>query len=322
MKRNIQREWLVAALLALLASGVASAQVDVSYRYSLSDFSGTIPYSAARIRADRHHGEVYVATGDEVRVFNDAGMEIYRFGPEHGLGLVRDLEVEPSGDILVLSHQSARAGVDTTYTVTRCDYRGQPLQVIEIYGQPAPSGRFIPDRMFRLDDGLLLASRHDLRAILVGIDGRFEAAYDLAALIGVEDKDRDSDKIAGFTVDAADRMVFTVPTLFRAYIVSLDRKVEMFGSSGSAPGEFGVVQGIAVDDDGNYLVADRLRSVVMVFTPRYRFVSEFGYRGHAPENLAGPKELALGDDHRVYVTQLANRGISVFSVAPDQEISR
>jgi DNA-binding beta-propeller fold protein YncE len=82
------------------------------------------------------------------------------------------------------------------------------------------------------------------------------------------------------------------------------------------------VSGIAVDDDGNFLVVDRLRSAVMVFTPEHRFVEEFGYRGDRPENLIRPGEIAAGDDHRLYVTQMANRGISVFSVSLDGEFAQ
>jgi hypothetical protein len=77
------------------------------------------------------------------------------------------------------------------------------------------------------------------------------------------------------------------------------------------------VSGIVADDLGNYLVVERLRSVVMVFNKEFLFVKEFGYRGTKAENLVGPNDLALGNSGRLYVTQLRNRGVSVFSLTSD-----
>ena len=84
--------------------------------------------------------------------------------------------------------------------------------------------------------------------------------------------------------------------LFKAFVVSPDGKVTAsFGKAGSAPGLFGIVGGIAKDDQGNYLVVERLRSVVMVFDKEFRFLKEFGYRGDKPGNLIRPNEVAVGN---------------------------
>jgi hypothetical protein len=80
---------------------------------------------------------------------------------------------------------------------------------------------------------------------------------------------------------------------------------------------FGVVSGIARDDRGNCLVVERLRSVVMVFDKEFRFLKEFGYRGDKPGNLVRPSEVAVGNAGKIYVTQLMDRGISVFHVTTD-----
>ena len=55
------------------------------------------------------------------------------------------------------------------------------------------------------------------------------------------------------------------------------------------------MSGIAKDDQGNYLVVERLRSVVMVFDKEFRFLQEFGYRGDKPGNLIRPNEVAVGN---------------------------
>ena len=45
--------------------------------------------------------------------------------------------------------------------------------------------------------------------------------------------------------------------------------------------------------------------------------TEFGYRGSKPHNLIGPRYLGLDTKGRLYVSQLRNRGISVFKIMID-----
>jgi hypothetical protein len=88
-------------LLAILCLGVAfpctaSAGITASYLYSLSNFNGTIPYSWVKHVVDRQANEIYVVTGDTVSIFNDKGMEIYRFGADLDLGVLADAAVRTS----------------------------------------------------------------------------------------------------------------------------------------------------------------------------------------------------------------------------------
>jgi hypothetical protein len=113
-------------------------------------------------------------------------------------------------------------------------------------------------------------------------------------------------------------MLFTVPVLFQAFVVTPDGKMAgSFGKAGSAPGRFGVISGIARDDQGNYLVVERLRSVVMVFSKEFQFLMEFGYRGDKPGNLIRPNQVEMGNAGKIFVTQVRNRGVSVFNVTTD-----
>jgi DNA-binding beta-propeller fold protein YncE len=110
-------------------------------------------------------------------------------------------------------------------------------------------------------------------------------------------------------------MYFTVPTLFIACRVSADGKLESFGTSGGARGKFGVVAGIESDESGNIYIADRLRCVVLIFDRDFNFQTEFGYRGPSRHNLVVPDDLAVdAGSGKVYVSQAANLGISVFQV--------
>jgi DNA-binding beta-propeller fold protein YncE len=68
------------------------------------------------------------------------------------------------------------------------------------------------------------------------------------------------------------------------------------------------------DDRGYYYVADRLKRAVLIFDKDFQFQGQFGYRGSRPDNLIGPKNLALDGEGRLYVSQLRSRGVSVFKI--------
>jgi hypothetical protein len=169
--------------------------------------------------------------------------------------------------------------------------------------------------MFYRDGHFLFLSSSKMQVVVTDRKGVFLKGYDLADIIEIPAKDRPNTEIFGFNLDSEGNMLFTVALLHKAFVVSPDGKVTAsFGKAGSAPGLFGIVGGIAKDDRGNYLVVERLRSVVMVFDKEFQFLKEFGYRGDKPGNLIRPNEVAVGNAGKIFVSQLRNRGVSVFSV--------
>jgi DNA-binding beta-propeller fold protein YncE len=76
-----------------------------------------------------------------------------------------------------------------------------------------------------------------------------------------------------------------------------------------------VAAGVAGDDKGNLFVADKGRNVVMMFDKDHQFVAEFGEYGDRPENLVRPEQVAWSPAGKLYVTQMRNRGVSVFDAA-------
>jgi len=293
-------------------SGVA-AQVEPVFLYNLSNFAGTIPYTWANVYFDEQRNEIYAADtrGGDIRIFNDKGMEVYRFGDDGSLGPVVDVAVRQDGKILVLS----KSGTKSSLLV--CNYRGEPQTELQFKDLPSEFSSFLPDQMALRNRQLYLLDSMSMRIAVTDDDGVFQHGYDLVSLLDLEEKKRGQVGVGGFSVDRHGNMLFTVPVLFAAYKLLPDGTVRGFGRAGSAPGSFGVVGGIVADDGGYYYVADRLKCVVLVFNEDFKFQSEFGYRGPRPENLVGPRHLALDDKGRLYVSQLKNRGISVFKVAPN-----
>jgi hypothetical protein len=259
---------------------------------------------------DKDRNEAYVVYQNVVRVFNENGLEIYRFNENNSLGRLSALTVDQDGTIFFLSYDDR--GV---YGIIRCNYRGEPLGRIEVAGLPsdfADYEKFSPNYMAYREGQFYLADTHRLRIAVADKNGQVQKTYDLVPLLDLKEKDRPDLEMGSFSVDKEGNMLFTIPVLFSATVLSPEGTVRNFGKPGSIPGKFGVVSGITTDNKGNYLVADKLRCVISVFDRSAQFLMEFGGRGKGLENLIVPDLLAVDGSDKVYVTQGGNRGVSVF----------
>jgi len=300
---------ILAATLSVLFSAPAESQpVRAGFIYTLSSFTGAIPYNHSRVTADRERNEIYVLYQNTVRVFNDSGMEIYQFGDNLDLGHIVDVAVDEEGDILLLAYKESRFGI------IRCNFRGEPKSRIELRNLPSGFSDFSPNRMVYQQGNLYLASLMGLKAVVADREGNFKKGYDLFSLLELEEKDRGNVEMGGFSVDREGRVLTTIPVLFSAYVLSQDGKVNSFGKPGSAPGRFNVVGGIARDSKGNYLVVDKLKAAVLVFDKSFNFVTQFGSLGYKPGNLIFPDDIAIDNGGRVYVTQMGKKGVSVYKL--------
>lgn len=337
---RISKVLLLAVIVLTVLAGPAGGEVKGTYLYNLSGFTGTIPTSSAKVSVDDAHKETYVITGDVIRVFNAKGMEIYSFGEDLNAGILYDAAADEKGDIYVLSHSSEKKG----FVITLCNYRGDPIREISLTNVPTQFEGISPSSMVYRNGTLYLVSDSAMMVVMTDANGVFKDGIDLFPLMDVTsedrvkrgrkgaDKDKDKEKekekekrepkrddygIAGFSVDHEGNLLFVSPVTAKAYIVFTDRKVESFGKRGSAPGRFAVPRGIVRDKSGNYLVSDILRCVVMIFDKKFDFITEFGGRGYRPGNLIGPTQIVLDDDSRLYVTQLIERGVSVYKIGSD-----
>lgn len=315
-------------LLALLLAaplGPALAEVKASFRYPLANFSGPVPSIWARLAVDRERDEVYVLDprGNDIRIFNDSGMEIFAFG--EGFARAADVAVGRDGDIYILT-TGYRASA-----LHRLNYRGEHIAEIPLQNLPAEFSEFVADRLLYRRDSLYLVDSNRMLVVVADESGYVEETRDLRPIVRpvlardertqwpLQPVDRIGDKLeytdlSGLTVDDRGNLFFTVGTLFTAFAVTPDGEVREFGRPGSGPGKFGVASGITVDEAGYVYVADKLRSVVLVFDPDLEFQTEFGYRGDRPSNLMVPDDLAIDTSGNLYIGQAANRGVSVFRV--------
>jgi len=305
---------LAAFLLAAMFMGIGPAdiraEVQTDFLYRLSNFSGTVPLDLARIHFDEDRREMYVTDtrNSGVRIFNAQGMEIYRFGDDWNLGSIIAAAVKKDGNILVLNQTISKNDIYL------CNFRGEVISGLALKNLPSDFEGFSPSGMVYRHEQLYLLDNNAMRLLVTDSNGVALIGYDLAMLTEIEEKKRGQTAIGGFSVDREGNILFTIPVLFSAFKLTPEGKLSGFGRPGSSPGRFNNTGGIVADDRGYYYVADRLKSAVLIFDKNFKFVKEFGYRGRKPDNLSGPRDLSLDAEGRLYVSQLASRGVSVFKI--------
>ncbi|MGZ6291479.1 MAG: 6-bladed beta-propeller [Syntrophales bacterium] len=311
MKIKLTGLFLGLSLIVFVVIGISIpviANVQATYLYGLSNFTGKIPYSATRMSVDKKSGEIYVIYENLLKVFNPAGMEIYHFGEDLDVGQILDLTVVPNGDLLLLTVKDSRE------TLVQCNYRGDPISRIDLKKMPPEFSGFVATRLVCHGDSLYFASGEGMKIVITDLEGNFKKGYDLISLLELKEEDRGNMEIYGFSVDGNGNILFTIAVLFKAFVLSDEGKLSYFGKAGGAPGKFNIVSVIVRDSQGNFLVVDRLKSAVMIFDKKFNFVTQFGFRGLRPENLFAPDDIAIDSNDRIYVTQERKRGISVFKL--------
>jgi hypothetical protein len=305
------RAVLIAALAIAGASSAARGPaVQSSFLYSLDDGSARRTLGWAALNWDATASELLVVSGGVVDIFNDNGLISFSF-EENAFGTPIDVVAMEDGDLYVLAAHEGRS------RLVRCNYRGEPAGIVELTGLAAEfADGFNPGNLVVRGGRIYLADRNSMKVAVIDAAGAATASYDLGAIIGLGPRDRTEAMMRGFAVDAKGNLLFTVASVFSAFVVTPEGKSRSFGSRGSSPGKFNIATGIASDDDGHLFITDSLRSVVMVFdSSTLRFLGEFGYRGDDPENLISPSNVVVGNG-RVYVSQ--SRGaVKAFAVRFD-----
>lgn len=329
MKRNLHISGL--AFLILIFAAQVQAQVAANYLYKLSDFNGPVGSLWARVTVDKELGEVYTLDRSDslIQIYNTTAMQTFTFGEDLRLASSSDIAVGRGGDIFVLYRHPAGS-------VRHFDYRGMAVADIT-FGGPHNKATFKPDFLDYHAGKLYLADSGSMQVVVAGVDGAVEERYDFRSLIAAQIKESAKNKdlnnaqrkkiredlntlagalFGGFSVDSQGHIYFTVASFFTAYrFIPQSEELKAFGIPGSAPGKFGVVASICADGQGNIYVSDRLRSVVLMFDSALTFQDEFGYRGSQPHNLIVPDDIAIDErNQRIYVSQAAHRGISVFGL--------
>ncbi len=213
---------IAACYLVALGNYEQAHAVNVTFMYTLSDFTGPIIYDGATVYVDGARNEVYVVSKGIVKVFNDNGMEIYRFNDGDELGAISSLDFDQQGDIYALSYKYGY--LQASYNILRCNYRGEIQSTIEIKGVPSSFKDFMPRYMAYRDRKFYLADPSSLRIVVTDMSGQVQKSFDLISILELKESDRQDTEMGGFSVDKDGNMLFTTPTLFSASVLSPDGK--------------------------------------------------------------------------------------------------
>ena len=84
---------------------------------------------------------------------------------------------------------------------------------------------------------------------------------------------------------------------------------------GTGKGEFDLPAGIAVDRNGNFLVADTNNGRIEKFSPTGTFLNVIGTKGSGRDNWAAPNGIAIDRSGNIYVADAGNHRVE--KLAPD-----
>ena len=311
---NLFRHWYSFLLLiSLLGSLLPPRQacgddLSVNYLYNLSDFNGIVPYNGARISPDQYSEDILVINGNRVDIYNGRGMEVFDFFMDYAA--IFDLAVEPGGDIISFVPN------ESTPSLVRCNYRGEFKAEYRITGLPAEFANSSFSSMRYSDKQLYFVDMQGLVVVVTDLNGVYLRGYDAGPKFAAAFSAKQFQDISfgGLGVDQEGNMFFTLPNAGSAAKLSADGTLTCFGARGSGPGKLGIPGAIAVDRNGYIYVCDKLRSMVLVYDKKLKFVTEFGNRGFYGGNLIIPVSIAVARDGRIYVGQLLDRGVNVYKV--------
>jgi hypothetical protein len=89
--------------------------------------------------------------------------------------------------------------------------------------------------------------------------------------------------------------------------------VTKWGSEGTGNGQFGGLESVDIDSEGNVYVADDGNDRIQKFTPDGEFILSWGERGSGPGQFNLPGGVAVDNDDNIYTTDARNNRVQVFT---------
>lgn len=137
-------------------------------------------------------------------------------------------------------------------------------------------------------------------------DGQFQHLHDIA--VGTGGTDNQSSSSANEFVYVTDAELFNVQKF-----TTDGQFVTKWGSEGTGEGQFGSLESVDVDSQGNVYVADSDNDRVQKFTSNGDFLLSWGSSGSEPGQFDEPGGVAVDNDDNVYITDINNHRVQVFS---------
>lgn len=156
------------------------------------------------------------------------------------------------------------------------------------------------------DGNLYVGDAQQKKIFVLNSEGKIVAVRDIAPII---------ENIGGIAVDKArKRIIATDIRKHKVFVLGLDGSIiSSIGKRGGGDGEFNYPTAVALDREGNIVVADSMNARVQRFTPDLKFINKFGKRGDGIGEMAVIKGIAVDSEGHIYVTDGKMNKVSIFS---------
>lgn len=277
---------LPAVLLALLLAGCASApQVKVRYFWPS-------PPDVPRIE--------YIGTYSSQLDLNTEKKSVFAFivGEEDPVSLVNPAAVAADGEGRVFVSDLAKKGVMVFDFNTKGVHLLGGNEAANLFRNPSGIA-------FDADGNIYAADLNDRKIYLFDKNERALRTIDLADTVK---------SISFFAIDRVRKRII-VPDV-RGHKVQI---VDYYGKAIKTLERFRDKDGfsfpnsVALDPDGNILVADSFNSRVVRFTPEGEFLSTIGQRGDSIGDIAMIKGVAVDSEGHIYVTDVKSDRVQIYN---------
>ncbi len=310
------RRFLIALFIIawpVLCARPAMAEARLPYLKRLSLPSATDifkwPYS---VHADLHTGEAFVCDqmNSRIVIFDKGGR--YRFQIPGGrvFNSPLDVAVTPEGYIVVLGFVEGRR------QLVLLDFDGKPMADLPLTGLPGGllETEFVSVALSPAGDRLFVLDQANFRLWIAGLDGRVTGSVDLITEMAEEEA---REQLFGHVDVYGDTVLVSLPIEGEVRLFDLDGEpLGRVGTKGTSPCNTAFPVAAAMDREGNVLVLDQQRMLIMLWRPDdNECLYETGGVGGRPGDLYKPADLALDAAGRVYVSQGFDGRVQIFENA-------
>jgi len=308
--------FLIAAIIIAwpaFFSGSAMAEARLPYLKRLSLPSVTDVFKWPRsVHADRHTGEIFVCDQLNSRIVIFDGNGRYRFQIPGGqvFRSPLDVAVTPEGYIVVLGYIEGRR------QLVLLDFDGKPIADLPLTGLPEglEETEFVSIALSPGGDRLFVLDQANFRLWIAGLDGRVSGSVNLISNIPETEA---REQLFGHVDVYGDTVLVSLPMAGEVQLFSLSGELlSVVGLKGTSHCQTAFPLAAAMDRDGNVLILDQQRMLIMLWAPEENeCLSETGGGGGRAGDLYKPADLALDAAGRVYVSQGFDGRVQVFGNA-------